>query len=242
MRRISVALLLWMGLLAGHAAAGERVDVELVLLADASQSIDDGEIRLQRRGYAEAITHPDVMAAIGYGYERRIAVTYVEWGDETSQEIVVPWTIIDGPMSAAAFAKELLGKPRLASGPNAIGSALAVAQALIEGNDIEGTRKVIDFSADSAYSGGGVPVAEARAAALAADIVINGLAVLCRSCNGRPIGYDLEAAFATFITGGPGSFVITADADQQFAEAVRRKLLLEVAGLPGASARAGRGG
>lgn len=214
----------------GGAVAQERVDLELVLLADASQSIDDGEIRFQRQGYAAAITHPDVLAAISYGYERRIALTYVEWGDAMSQEVVVPWTIVDGPASAAAFAQALLAPPRLASGPNAIGSALAAAQALIEGNEIAGTRRVIDFSADSAWSGGGVPIAQARAAALAAAIVINGLAILCRDCeSGRPIDYDLESAFAAFIVGGPGSFVITADGDQRFAEAVRRKLILEIA-------------
>lgn len=218
------------GITASGAGAQEKVDLELVLLADASRSIDDGEIRFQRQGYAAAITHPDVLAAIAYGYERRIAVTYVEWGDASSQEVVVPWTIIDGPAGAAAFAQALLAQPRRASGPNAIGSALAAAQVLIEGNDIVGTRRVIDFSADSAYSGGGVPLAQARAAVLAAGIVINGLAILCRDCaSGRPIDYDLESAFAAFITGGPGSFVVTADANQRFAEAVRRKLILEIA-------------
>lgn len=211
-------------------AAQERVDLELVLLADASQSIDDGEIRFQRQGYAAAITHPDVLAAISHGYEQRIAVTYVEWGDASSQEVVVPWTIINGPASAAAFAGALLAPPRRASGPNAIGSALAAAQALIEGNEIVGTRRVIDFSADSAWSGGGIPISQARAAALAGAIVINGLAILCRDCaSGRPIDYDLEAAFAAFIVSGPGSFVITADGDRRFAEAVRRKLILEIA-------------
>lgn len=230
MRRICFALLLV--ILTAGAQAGERVDVELVLLADASRSIDDDEIRFQRRGYAEAITHPDVLAAISYGYERRIAVTYVEWGDETSQEVVVPWTIVDGPASAKLFAAKLLEAPRLAFGPNAIGSALAAAHALIEGNAIEGTRKVIDFSADSAWSGGGVPILAARAAALSVGIVINGLAILCRDCaSGRPIGYDLEDAFATFIIGGPGSFVVTADGNTSFAAAVRRKFLLEIAML-----------
>ncbi len=115
----------------------------------------------------------------------------------------------------------------------AIGSALAAGQALIEANAIEGTRKVIDLSADSAYSGGGVPILAARAAALAAGITINGLAVLCRHCeSGRPIDYDLEEAFTTFIVGGPGHFVVTADGSASFATAVRRKLLLEVAGGP----------
>jgi hypothetical protein len=74
-----------------------------------------------------------------------------------------------------------------------------------------------------------------------ADIVINGLAVLCRSCSGRPNSYDLEAAFADRIIGGPASFVVTADGDAPFAEAVRRKLLLEIAGTtPPREAIAGR--
>ncbi len=106
------------------------------------------------------------------------------------------------------------------------------AQTLIESNDIAGQRKVIDLSADSANSWGGMPIFEARARALAADIVINGLAILCRDCSGRPNSYDLEAAFAETIIGGPASFVVTADRDERFTEAVRRKLLLEIAGSP----------
>ncbi len=163
------------------------------------------------------------------------SVTYVEWGDAASQAVVVPWTVVDGPASAATFAAELLAAPRRAHGPNAIGNALAVAHGLIESNSFEGYRKVIDFSGDSAWSFGGMPVAQARAAALAGGIVINGLAILCRAaeCSGRPAGgYDLEQAFADTIIGGPASFVVTADRDDRFAEAVRRKLLLEIAGRP----------
>ena len=230
MLRLAVLLLI-AGILSSPAAAQDKVDLELVLLADASRSIDDKEVIFQRQGYAAAITHPDVLAVIAGGYQGRIAVTYVEWGDETSQEVVVPWTLVDGSESAAAFAEKLLAVPRLAEGPNAIGSALATAHALIAGNDIESTRQVIDFSADSAWSGGGVPIHQARAAALSAGIVINGLAILCRHCEtGRPVYYDLESAFQDFIVGGPGSFVVTADGDRSFAEAVRRKLILEIAG------------
>lgn len=230
MRHMVVALAL--GLAVGHAAAAqEPVDVEIVFLTDASRSIDDVEIRLQRQGYAAALTHPEVLNAISGGYLRRIAVTYVEWGDVDSQEVVVPWSIIDGPESAGAFADNLLRAPRLGFGPNAIGNAIDAGQALIEGNRIDGTRKIIDFSGDSSYSFGGIPVAVARARALAAGIVINGLAILCRDCSGRPADYDLEAAYAARIIGGPGSFVITADGDDRFAEAVRRKLLLEIAGI-----------
>jgi Protein of unknown function (DUF1194) len=235
-----VAVLGLLAIAAGEAAA-ESVDLELVLLADASRSIDDGEIRLQRQGYAAAITHPEVLRAIEQGFDQRIAVTYVEWGDARSQDVVVPWTIIDGKDSAAAFANTLMERPRRAFGPNAIGSALTVAQALIEGNDIEGYRKVIDLSADSANSWDGISLPEARQSALMADIVINGLAVLCRTCSGRPNSYDLEAVFAERIIGGTASFVVTADGDDQFAEAVRRKLLLEIAGTtPSGEIVAGR--
>ena len=228
MRWAFIALILCALLPAG--AAGETVDVELVLLADASGSIDDAEIRFQRRGYAAAITDPVILSAISQGFEQRVAVTYVEWGDADSQEVVVPWTIIDGPASAKIFATTLLETPRQAFGRNAIGNAIAAAQALIEGNEIEGHRKVIDFSADSANTWGGIPIELARQSALASDIVINGLAILCRGCNGRPVYYDLEAAFEKIIIGGPGSFVITADDDTRFAAAVRQKLLLEIAG------------
>ena len=229
MRRLLGAAVL-AGCVAGAAAAAERVDVELVLLADATGSIDDVEIRLQRQGYAAALADPEVLAAVAQGFEQRIAVTFGEWAALGSLEIIVPWTIIDGPESATAFGATLLAAPRRAYGRNAIGSAIAFGQALIEGNAIDGHRKVIDLSADSASSWSGVPIAEARAAALAADIVINGLAIACRDCSGRPVGYDLELAFAERIIGGPASFVVTADGDTSFAEAVRRKLILEIAG------------
>ena len=233
MRRIVAVLVLFSSLLASAAGAAERVDLELVLLADASRSIDDAEIRFQRLGYVVALTDPEVLSAITSGIHRRIAVTYVEWGDTQSQEVVVPWTVIDGPDSAAAFSVQLLEAPRVADGPNAIGNAIRAAHALIEANGIEGTRRVIDFSGDSAYTWGGIGIAEARAHALAAGITINGLAVLCRAaaCSGRPVAYDLEAAFARLIVGGPGAFVVTADGNASFAEAVRRKLLLEIAAL-----------
>ena len=218
--------------------AQDGVDLELVFLADASRSIDDGEIAFQRQGYASAITHPQVLAAIAQGYDQRIAITYVEWGDAESQEVVVPWTVIDGKDAAAAFAEKLLAAPRKAWGPNAIGNALAFGLGLIESNDFRAPRQVIDLSADSASNFYGMPIAEARAAILQAGVVINGLAVACRDCSGQPGGYDLEAAFQAELIGGPGSFVVTADGDLSFAAAVRKKLILEIAGLTPALDRA----
>jgi hypothetical protein len=230
MRKFALALFA-LGIFALPARA-ETVDLELVLLADASGSIDDTEIAFQREGYARAITDPSILSAITGGMQQRIAVTYVEWGAVSSQDIVVSWKVIANEADAKAFADALMAAPRKAEGRNAIGNAIAIGQALIDNNTIEGTRKVIDFSADSAYSWGGVPVELARMNALGAGITINGLAILCRDClTGRPVGYDLEKAFAETIIGGPGSFVVTAESRAAFADAVRRKLLLEIAGL-----------
>ena len=226
-----VLLLCLLTLLPALPAAGQtRVELELVLLADATGSIDQAEIEFQRQGYAAAITHPSVVDAIRSSGLGRIAVTYVEWADQWSQDVVVPWTVIDGIETAAAFANALLPPPRRAYGQNAIGAALLRAKALIEENAIEGERRVIDISADSANNWNGPPIAAARDAVMAAGITINGLAVLCRACSGRPIDYDLEAAFEERVVGGEGAFVITADSRETFANAVRRKLILEIAG------------
>ncbi len=209
----------------------DDIGLELVLLADATGSIDAEEIRFQRAGYAEAITDPAVLAAITGGAHGAIALTYVEWANARSQDVVVGWTVIDGPDSARGFAEALMAAPRRAFGRNAIGAALLRGVDLIATNDHEGFRKVIDFSADSANNWNGPSIEEGRQAALDAGITINGLAVLCRSCpTGRAASYDLEAAFRERIVGGPGSFVVTADGDAAFADAVRRKLILEIAG------------
>jgi hypothetical protein len=236
-RAVLVSLAILAGLPPATMAQGTpgktAVDVELVLLADASNSIDDGEIRFQRQGYANAITHPDVLSAIAKGAYQRIAVMFIEWGDLHSQKTVVDWTVVRDLASAKDFASRLMAAPRQAYGSNAIGEALAVAHAQIETNAFEGHRKVIDFSGDSANNWSGRPIEEGRKPALDAGLIINGLAILCRSndCSGRPVAYDLEQAFASRIIGGPGSFVITVDSADSFADAVRRKLILELAGL-----------
>ncbi len=200
-----------------------EVDLELVLLADASGSITQAEIDFQRQGYAAAITHPDVLSAIRTNLTGSIAVTYVEWA--ANQATVVDWTIIDGPEAAEAFALALLAPPRMAVGRNAIGDALLEGQRLIETNDIMGLRRVIDFSSDSLGNFSGATIAEGRASVLAAGITINGLPIL----DEGPVD-PLVEAYETELIGGPGAFVVPAIGRDGFVQAVRRKLILEIAG------------
>ncbi|TAG09340.1 MAG: DUF1194 domain-containing protein [Rhodobacterales bacterium] len=219
--------LLLLGCLVGPVHAQE-VDLELVLLADASGSITQGEIDFQRQGYATAITDPAVLGAIRSNLTGTIAVTYVEWA--ANQVVVVDWTVIDGEASAAAFAQALLEPPRLATGRNAIGNALLEGQRLIEDNQITGLRRVIDFSSDSLGNFSGAGIAKARASVLAAGITINGLPILDEGESD-----PLAEMYQSDLIGGPGAFVIATDRTEGFVEAVRRKLILEIAGdLPAA--------
>ena len=193
---------------AGGAAAGEReaVDLELVLLADATSSIDAVELAMQRRGYAAALVDPEVLAAIEAGGELgRIAVAYVEWAGRRRQDVVVDWAVIDDAGSAQAFAERIVAAPRRVHGVNAIGAALLKGVELIETNRFDGFRKVIDLSGDSAWNPRAPTLTEARVAALDAGIVINALAVLCDApCSGRQGAGNLEVEFAERVIGGAG--------------------------------------
>jgi hypothetical protein len=218
-------------LLLAFPATATEVDVELVLLADTTGSIDEAEALFQRQGYAEAITDPRVLNAIASTLTGRIAVTYVEWAGPQDQVPVVGWTIIDGPKAAESFAASLMIPPRLAYGSNAIGAALLAGKEMIETNDITGLRRVIDFSGDSANNRAGPAVAPARAEVLAAGITINALALYCRGCSGPAGSGDVAQRYRDEIIGGPGAFVVAVETPDQFVETVVRKLILEIAAL-----------
>lgn len=208
-------------------AMAQDTDLELVLLADASGSIDQREIDFQRQGYAQAITDPDVLAAIANTAYGTIAVTYVEWA--ANQAVVADWALIDGPDSATLFAAELLNKPRQAYGRNAIGAALLEGLRLMDTNNFDGWRRVIDFSGDSVRNYSGPSIAEARDTVVAAGVTINALPILRPDDPGRAQG-GLEAQYEAQIIGGLGAFVVTAENRQSFADAVKRKLILEISG------------
>jgi hypothetical protein len=116
------------------ALAQEPVDLELVLAADCSGSIDDEELRLQREGYARAVRNPRVLELLTGGIHGKSAIAYVEWGSAESQHTIVDWMVIDGPKSAAAFEAALLDAPRQASGFNSISNTIAYSQNLIQAN------------------------------------------------------------------------------------------------------------
>ena len=86
-----------------RSAIAETVDLQLVLAADVSRSVDDDEFKLQRQGYSMAFRDPRVMRAIRSGQFGKIAVIYVEWSGPESMAVIADWTVVGDDESAAAF-------------------------------------------------------------------------------------------------------------------------------------------
>ena len=202
------------------------VDLELAFVVDASGSIDEEETRLQRQGYADALANPRVLNAITSGFLRSIAVAYIEFAGDGCTRLSMKWARVGDPGSAKAFGDRILGlPPLLCPGGNAISEAITFATASIETNGFEGTRRVIDVSGDGPNTLG-MPVEFARDQAVLKRITINGLVIE------RPGFPDLDEYFRQAITGGPRSFVIKAKNRRTFAEAILKKMILEIAGTP----------
>ncbi|MCQ0987259.1 DUF1194 domain-containing protein [Jiella marina] len=213
----------------GKSPSGERVDVELVLAVDVSWSMDRSEQEIQRDGYAAAFRNPEVQQAILDGVYGRVAVTYVEWAGTISQSVVVPWTLIDSREAADAFAYQLTTELPDRERRTSISSAIDRIVPMFADNAYDGLRKVIDVSGDGPNNQGRL-VTMARDEAVAAGIVINGLPLMTSggyySWGSIP---DLDRYYSECVIGGPGSFVIPVNDWTQFPEAVRRKLILELA-------------
>ena len=226
----AVAALL-LAVMSARADAQTPVDLELVLAVDVSGSMDIDEQAIQRRGYVEAFSHPDLISAVRSGPYGRIAVTYVEWAGPGRQSIAVPWTLIEDTASAADFAAGLAEVPVERNRGTSISGALLFAAPLFDANAFEGMRRVIDISGDGPNNAG-VPVLPVREAVVATGIGINGLPIALKVPGYSGIGgSDLVAYYRDCVIGGPGAFVIPVTATDQLVEAIRRKLVLEIAGV-----------
>jgi len=243
MRRLALAF----ALLALPAAAQPvEVDLELALMVDVSRSMGPGELEIQRRGYAAALGSDEVIGAIRGGLIGRIAISYVEWAGRYGQRTIVDWTLIETADQARAVADRLVADFSPAMRRTSISGALLTAAASIEANDFEGLRRVIDVSGDGPNNEGR-PVTLARDEVVARGFTVNGLPLMTREGIGARWHLDdLDAYYETCVIGGPGAFLVPVTDWAQFAEAVRRKLVLEIAGADpapgtgtGTGARAG---
>jgi hypothetical protein len=217
---------------AGPVAAQSEteVDLALVLAVDVSRSMDDDEQRLQRDGFVEAFRSPIVHDAIRKGVLGRIAVVYMEWSGPVEQKVVMPWTVIDGPERAIAFSDGLARNPIGRIFSTSISGAIDYGVRLFGESGVEPLRRVIDVSGDGPNNTGRI-VTAARDEAVAQGITINGLPFMLK----RPTGFgdieNLDFYYQDCVIGGQGAFIVPVREARQFAEAVRTKLVREIAGF-----------
>lgn len=228
-RAWSAAGLLLIGLWAGAsgpAAASQTiaVDLELVLAVDASGSVDDQEFALQMAGIAGAFRDPRVLEAIAAGPHGRIAATVVTWAEAAAPKDAAPWSLIGTAEEAEAFARQVENLPRRVAGGTGIGTALVFAAKLIEQNQIESLRQVIDLSGDGRETTPrdfSIRPRYARHYAISRGITINALAIL----NEVP---DLDSYYRSEVIGGGEAFAMAVRGYADFGAAITRKLIREI--------------
>lgn len=205
--------------------AQRAVDLELVLAVDASGSVSQERFVLQQRGYVAAFRDPRLLQAVRSGAAGSIAVTMTQWTGPAMQVQVVPWALIADQASMLAFADAIEKAPRqLFGGGTSISGAIDHAMALFAKSDHKGARRVIDISGDGANNRGRA-AADARDEAVQAGVVINGLPILA-------VEPFLDQYYWTNVIGGPNAFVIAVESYEAFAEAVLKKLIIEVSAGP----------
>lgn len=227
---LGLALMALLALRSTPAAADTEVDLALVIAVDISNSMDPEEQALQREGFVEAFRSSVVHDAIRKGMLGRIAVTYAEWAGTWTQNVLVPWTVIDGPDGAKTFADLLAAKPITRAPRTSVSGAIDLGVRLLGESGVEPTRRVIDISGDGANNQGR-SVTEARDEAVAKGITINGLPILLKRGTSYWDVADLDAYYRDCVIGGQGAFMVPVRSREQFAAAVRTKIILEIAGL-----------
>jgi len=207
-------------------------DLQVILAADVSRSIDGAEFDLQRKGYAAALTDPRVLTAIHGRANGAVGVCFIEWSGEEDQQVVVDWAEIRDEEDAASFAAAILAAPRSFMGRTSISAAIDFAMARFAAAKWQAARRIIDISGDGTNNSGR-PITEARDQAIAGGVTINGLAIV----NDRPnLGYSahtqppggLPLYYRQNVIGGPNAFLIVVEDFNSFADAMANKLAKEI--------------
>jgi len=208
------------------------VDAELVFAVDISYSMNSEEQRLQRAGYVAALTSPEFLHALQSGPLGKIAIAYIQWASYNDQNVVLNWSLVDGPESAQAIADELGEAGFRRAQRTSISGGIDFAARMFENNGYAGVRRIIDVSGDGPNNNGR-PVLEARGEALGKGIVINGLPLVgIRPYIGPADIQDLDIYYQDCVVGGPGSFMVPVHDTNSFVAATRSKLVREIAVLP----------
>jgi hypothetical protein len=197
------------------------VTLELVLALDSSASVDSKEFRLQNEGISRAFKDPEVLEAIDNMKPFGAAIAVIQWGAKGETQVVLPFTHIEDARDAKAFGFRVgLIRRWMRASATSIATGINDAAGLIASNAFEGQRKVIDVSGDG-VDNGGIDLDGARVSANRAGVTINGLAIEAEDKK-------LTTYYENNVIIGSDSFVESADGFDDFARAIKEKLLREL--------------
>ena len=231
--RTVLTLLACLLALSAPVRAAEQVDLLLVLASDVSRSVDTRKFQLQREGYAAALSNPRVIEAIRSGPHGRIAICFVEWSGQTSQKVVIDWTIVSDAGSARKISDQMIELPRTFADRTSISAGLEFSMSQLERAPFKTPRRTIDVSGDGTNNSGR-DIAMVRDEVLAKGVTINGLVILSDSPlpwnpeHTNPPG-GLGEYYRRNVIGGAGAFVMVADNHDSFGQAIVKKLIAEIA-------------
>ncbi|MGI9354663.1 MAG: DUF1194 domain-containing protein [Rhizobiaceae bacterium] len=210
-------------------SAQQHVALELVLAIDTSTSVDEREFILQRNGLASAFRDPSVIRSIENLGPTGAAIALVQWAGPGRQSLSIGWQVLTDAASAHHMAQAIEHTARAHTGFTDIGDAIAFSTTAIETNIFEGKRKAIDVSGDG-VSDRNNPV-PFRNIAIGKGITINGLIIYSQEYDlGELARFELHDHYSQRVIGGSGAFLMEADSFDEFAEAMRRKLVREISG------------
>lgn len=212
-------------------AQAADVSMALVLAVDISSSIDNDHFWLQRKGYIEALTNPDVLRAVRESPKGRIAVTYFEWSGYANQSLLVPWRLWGSEEDGDEIAAILNERPRPFEGPTAVGAAMDFGLLQLQTCPFQTEAKVIDMSGDGGNNDG-IDPALSRERATTAGVSVNGLSIDWARSH-PPAGMTIEQYYNEAVKVGPRSFVMPALGFDTFAYALAAKMRQEVADAGG---------
>lgn len=205
-----------------------QVDVELVLAADNSSSMDEAEQRIQLDGYADAFRDGSLILTLLSGPTRRIAVLYLEWSSQPC--VKIPWTLIEDAGDAQDFADAVMEQPvHCGGGGTNITDTLRFGAELLRTNDFNGARLIIDISGNG-MNNSRYPPDPVRDELVRRGVTINGLPLeLTDGQADDPRSEHVAAHYEQHVIGGPGSFVMSVNNIADFGKALKIKLYREIA-------------
>jgi hypothetical protein len=206
----------------------------LALGLDVSGSVDASEYRLQLDGLATALNSERVQEVLFMHSAAPITITVYEWSGPLDQTIVLPWTPLKTPDDLATATQILRGHDRrLAAPTTAIGSALLTGFELLEQQQAC-WKRTLDLSGDGEANTGPRPqdIAPSRTPT---GVVVNGLVIGSGNLGGDDHRFadvkELSTYYKRYVTRGSGSFVEVALGFEDYAAAMERKLLRELASI-----------